>query len=412
MINLSLTIDKRRAKKDGTYPVVFVIASEGLSRYISSGYTSSEEHWNNRTNNIKETHPSFSIIAPRLKELEISYLAKLIKYEKEFPNDTNVQRIKEYLTSKSKLSADVYDFWKEEIALLNKADRNGGAVVYQQSLNAIHKVRNLKIPFERIDYNFLKELEAQFISNGLGINSVGVHYRCLRAIYNKAIKSKLASYENYPFKSYKIRKQATSPRTTSLEEMRKYFNLSMEKSCLLYDSWLLGKLMFMLIGINFKDMILLTEANLKADRAVYSRAKTRKMYSVKLLPEALKIVNFFNGRDANTLFGKLTKTDLENKERLPLIIHQKNKNFNKHLDKLGKMIGCKEKLTGYVFRYTWANIAKQLGYSKDLIAEGLGHQYGSKVTGVYLEAYDKELIDEMNQKIYDTIMTPVKEQGK
>jgi len=34
-----------------------------------------------------------------------------------------------------------------------------------------------------------------------------------------------------------------------------------------------------------------------------------------------------------------------------------------------------------MFRYTYANIAKQLGYSKDLIAEALGHEYGNKVTG-------------------------------
>jgi hypothetical protein len=33
----------------------------------------------------------------------------------------------------------------------------------------------------------------------------------------------------------------------------------------------------------------------------------------------------------------------------------------------------------------------------------LGHQYGNKITGIYLEAYDKELVDEMNQKIYNAI---------
>ena len=33
-----------------------------------------------------------------------------------------------------------------------------------------------------------------------------------------------------------------------------------------------------------------------------------------------------------------------------------------------------------------------------LIAELLGHSYGNKVTGIYLEPYDKRLVDEMNER--------------
>lgn len=33
------------------------------------------------------------------------------------------------------------------------------------------------------------------------------------------------------------------------------------------------------------------------------------------------------------------------------------------------------------------------------IAEALGHEYGNKVTGIYLDNYDLEVIDEMNDKL-------------
>ena len=56
-------------------------------------------------------------------------------------------------------------------------------------------------------------------------------------------------------------------------------------------------------------------------------------------------------------------------------------------------------LTTYYARYSWANIARKLGYSKDLIAEALGHEYGNRVTGIYLDNYDLEVIDEMNEKV-------------
>ena len=44
-------------------------------------------------------------------------------------------------------------------------------------------------------------------------------------------------------------------------------------------------------------------------------------------------------------------------------------------------------------------IAKSLGYSKDLIAEALGHEYGNKVTGIYLNQYADSVIDEVNERV-------------
>ncbi len=60
-------------------------------------------------------------------------------------------------------------------------------------------------------------------------------------------------------------------------------------------------------------------------------------------------------------------------------------------------------LTTYVFRYTYANIAKQLGFSKDLIAEALGHEYGNSITGIYLEMFDLEMVDSMNERIINEV---------
>lgn len=402
MITLNLTIDKRRSKKDGTYPLIFRIATNGSSRSISTKYSASESNWNSRSGTLKDSHPLFSVIAPRLKELEIAYLSKAVEYEKLYPNEYDVQRIKEYIITPitvNKTVITVYDFWTKEIQFLNDSNRGGGAVVYGLSLAAINKVKPLNIPFEKIDYTFLRNLEAQFTMNGLAVNSIGVHMRSLRAVFNKAIKSKIVPYENYPFEDYKIRKEATTPRPITIEQMSAFFKIELDERSWLYDSWLLGKLMFMLIGINFKDMILLNKENILQNRVQYTRTKTKALYTINLLPDALDIIRHFENRDEYTLLGKLAKSDLDDRLRLPHVIKQKNKNFNTHLEKLGTLIGCEEKLTSYVFRYSWANIAKSLGYSKDMIAEALGHQYGSKVTGIYLEAYDKELIDEMNKKI-------------
>ena len=50
-------------------------------------------------------------------------------------------------------------------------------------------------------------------------------------------------------------------------------------------------------------------------------------------------------------------------------------------------------------------LANQLGYSKDLIAEALGHEYGNSVTGIYLEQFDLGIVDDMNYKIINAIIS-------
>lgn len=82
--------------------------------------------------------------------------------------------------------------------------------------------------------------------------------------------------------------------------------------------------------------------------------------------------------------------------------HQANlglKCTNRYLKQIGNDLGVTSTLTTYVARYSWANIAKSLGYSKDLIAEALGHSYGNSVTGIYLDNYGDEVIDDANRFI-------------
>ena len=64
-------------------------------------------------------------------------------------------------------------------------------------------------------------------------------------------------------------------------------------------------------------------------------------------------------------------------------------------------------LTTYVSRYSWSNIAKSIGYSKDLIAEALGHEYGNQVTGIYLDNYGNEIIDKVNEAVTNSIESEI-----
>jgi integrase len=158
----------------------------------------------------------------------------------------------------------------------------------------------------------------------------------------------------------------------------------------------------MLRGINLKDLLLLSAKNIKGNRIIYKRSKTGKIYSVKITDEVKQTLNEFNANE--TLLGILSNDDLVDKEKLVTIHIQKRKVINSHLSKIGIQLNINEAISTYVFRYSYANFGKQLGYSKDLIAEALGHEYGNSITGIYLEQFDLELVDKMNQKIIDEVL--------
>ena len=62
-------------------------------------------------------------------------------------------------------------------------------------------------------------------------------------------------------------------------------------------------------------------------------------------------------------------------------------------------MNLQQQLTTYVARHSWATTAKKQGFSNDLIAESLGHSNGNRTTAIYLDSFDQEVIDAMNEAV-------------
>ena len=398
MATLNLTLDTRRARKDGTYPLVFRIRVEDKFSDIGTDFKIFKEQFDLKTNSLINDIESNIL----LEQLKTHYLKRLRTYTSENLGCNDIKSMKAYLINKQLSEYTITEFWKNHIESLKTAGRYGGAKVYNTSLSVISQEIDLNIPFSKLNFKAIIDLESKLFQRGMSTNGIGVYMRSFRAICNKAIHYDIVGYEWYPFRKYKIRKDKTTPRVIALEEMKAYFKLDLEKNNPLYRTWLIGKLIFMLRGINIKDLMLLSHNNIKSGRIIYKRAKTGKLYSIEILPEMQEI--FYQFSSNNTLLGILSDVELKNTTRIVENIIQKRKVINAHLKKLGKLIKSKEPLSTYVFRYSYANILKQLGYSKDLIAEALGHEYGNSVTGIYLEQFDNEIVDKMNRIVIDSVL--------
>ena len=132
---------------------------------------------------------------------------------------------------------------------------------------------------------------------------------------------------------------------------------------------------------------------------IYKRRKTHAELNIKLTALAESIVNHYKGLNEKYLLHILPKDTVEDGLQAKKVIFQWIKTNNKWLKRIATDCGIDAEITTYVTRHTWATTAKRLGYSNELIAESMGHQYGNKITNIYLDDFDQSLLDEVNEKV-------------
>lgn len=230
-------------------------------------------------------------------------------------------------------------------------------------------------------------------------NTKGVHYRNIRAVFNDAIDEEITSA--YPFRKFKIKKVEPRQRSLSIEELRKFWFWQVEPQQEKYHD--IFKLIFLLRGINLKDLCHLTKENIKAGRIIYNRAKTKKPYSIKIEPEIQELLDKYKG------------------EKYLINILDRYKNYvnfnwrlNKELQKIGTIeIGKRGKktfipvvagITPYWARHSFATIGHyDCGVPMDIISDLLGHSNGMAVTNIYIRKNEK-IADEAARKIIDKVL--------
>jgi integrase len=167
-------------------------------------------------------------------------------------------------------------------------------------------------------------------------------------------------------------------------------------------------LSFSLRGISFTDLAYLTKENIYKDCITYRRRKTKKLYTIKIHPVAGQIFNFYKGNETDYLIPVFPKGTIEDSEDSKKVTRQWIKTTNKYLNRIAAECQLENNITTYVTRHTYATVAKRLGYSNEMIAEALGHEYGNKITNIYLDDFDQSLIDEMNDKVITSVIPCLK----
>ena len=264
------------------------------------------------------------------------------------------------------------------------------AEIYKTTMNRIKTLmkRGGDVTLEQISVDWIKEFDTKLREAGARTeNARSIHLRNLRAVQNYAVKEGYT--ENYPWRNYKIKREETEKRSLTVEELRALLNEPCSKTKAMYRDYF--KLIFLLIGINHADLCDLKDTDLRDGRIYYERKKTHRKYNIKVEPEAMELIRKYKGKD------------------WLIDIHDRYKNTHDQLKHFNPMLAGIiqrppfDELTTYWARHTWATIAyNDLDISIDTISAALGHQYGSRVTAVYINP-DQKRVDQANRRVIDWV---------
>lgn len=406
-LTFKVVLDQRHKRKNDTYSLKLRVYQDRDYKECSLGIDITPEEWDCQLQMVLPLNTHHKIHNTKLASVK-SKVRKFILFNEDEPELITAAEVIEQLKRKqvrkivSKL--DVIKYGKAHIENLRKSGNIGNAICYSCAISKLTSFVNREnLFFEEINYRFLEQFTSQLLIDGLKVNSIALYLRTIRALFKRAIQEEILEHKYYPFTHYKIRHETTINRNLTLVEIKKIINHPLNSKSSYRHHKNLFLLSFCFIGVNFSDLLTLTRESFVDGRIIFRRKKTHKVYSILIHPIANDILKHYlslpinEGSQFVLPFVKNTNDPIKLKKD----ISQAIKNTNSNIKKISNLAGIEKQITTYYARYTWANVAKGLGYSKDMIAEALGHNYGNKITGIYLDNYSNELIDEMNKKVLD-----------
>ena len=388
-------LDTRRPLQDGTYPVKLSVG-HGTHLYLSTGVSVEQDFFvAGRVEGRKDAKRLNGIL--ETQRLRVNARIMLLKEEGKLTR-VSQSHLRKLLTAPDMDDVPEEDRRKTLWQIADMCISTKSANTKNVYLHTLAKLRayagDAPVYIEDIDRVWLHGFDA---SIGGKVNSRAIHLRNLRAICNFALDEEYTTH--YPFRKYKIRTEETMKKALTLEQIRSLLAMEVEPWQQEYRDmfWL----MFLLRGINAVDLFGATTDQVVDGRLEYRRSKVGTLFSVKLEPEALEILERYRGEQ-----HLITPMDryLNHKDYLRRMDYGL-KSLGRPLGKRGKVLGkgAFPKLSSNWARHTWATLAAELDIPDPTISLGMGHKSaGNKVTAIYIRR-DMRKVDEANRKVIDYV---------
>ena len=372
-------LDKRRKKKDDTYPIKIRVIVYGLTINFKTRYSSNQKDWDDGTFCRKSSGINYKAINHSLKNEALKIEERLISLMKKnvIQSHLTVAEVKGLLTNNK--SCGTIAYFEQHIKSLNDANKVGTARWYNQAKTAITKFRKNEFPLEEISVDWLNRFSQWYLSKNKSTNSINglsVYLRAIRAIINKARIDGTIDSSHNPFVHFKIKTQKTEKRAISKTDFEKIIQTECE------EGWQqrakdIFFFLYLSYGMPFRDMAHLKLKHIKGNRIEYRRVKTiekGELISIGMTDSIKLIIEpYLKGKAADDYIFNIIRNDQTPKQQY-YGIKNAMKRCNTALKVIAEKSGVIEKLTTYTARHSFASHLLENGNSIELISQMMGHQ--------------------------------------
>lgn len=392
------------------FPIVYYIRYGGKPYYRRTGYFSEVQYWNADRNCLRVVHPKGQALINYLNQEMLHLQIQLTKAEAEGLS---------FLDALSGLDAvpSFTQHFETRIQELFQAGDLGNMNFYRQQLNWLKANISERIEFKDLDYSGLQKIVA--FSDGMGhsYNTIRQRIQTIKAVYNNAVKRYPGKLPALNFSGLLAGRSSgrVSAREVShqplevVKQLMKLENLSAGQQRAL-DVW---RLAFLMQGAGVIDILYLNPVKIKRGYYPLKRLKMPKkniVVNVLLNPQASEIIRRYKSDGRPYVFDYVDR-DRNDKEvlsgnQIPEGTRQYSNartTIDKNLKRLSKALSLEKPLSMVQARHSWVIIARDLGVSKELIQQCIGHQGQEVIDRHYFGKYDQAVLDEANLKVFQLV---------
>jgi len=406
MARIRIVLMQKKKPTAQGYMLYYYCRYAGGTYFRSTGYRCLERDWNQRQATVRASHPGGKRLQEYLKQELIRRQQRLEEAERRgLPFPQAWQERTELPTFS--------EHARELMAQLWEAGSLGNYRIYQAGLKNLETWHGGPVPMELITYPTLRKFLAHLDGRGYAYHSIRQLFSTLKAIWHDAARSYPEQLGGDPFAGLLQgrRPERTAARQVQHQSLETIRRLAQLKDLppgrqLAVDAWLLA---FALQGAGNIDVIYF-QPNL-IDAEGYYPLKRLKMprknvlVRVKLQPLAGRIVERYQRPDATYLLPLVKVPRDDNRllqGRLPEGTRQYENarhRLRNRLRDVSKLLDLERPLRMSQARHSWVVAAREMGASKELVQQAIGHQGQDVLSQHYWGAFEQNRVDELNAQI-------------
>lgn len=352
---------RKKANKEGLFPLVIRITKDRKTTFVYTGYYLDKKHWDEKNKRVKKSHPT----STRLNNLLLKKLSEASKTVIDLQSSNRDFSSKEIKKSIVKpLGEETFNSvskrFLEELLENKKLSRLNSDK--PRIKHVIEFAKSESLYFNEINEDFLNRFMSYLrIKRKNSERSIVNNLIVIRTLFNRAIKEGIAEQKLYPFGKDKIKIKFPESEKIGLtiEEVKKIENLedlSLQENHA-RNVWLFS---FYCAGMRVGDVLKIKWSDIIDNRLHYQMNKNSKRLSISLDKKVSVIIESYKkdkSKSDDFIFPELKVANLKSAQDVLTKTKTATKKFNKYLQSIAKKTEIDKKVTMHIARHTFGNIS-------------------------------------------------------